>query len=350
MDDLYSQFPYDDAFRTMEGECDDILIDYVNFCHGTDYKKSDKVIRLRNEHYIESSDRTQKKRVSDAAFGIMKDGRMRKYHHECESGAYDSSVMLRMFEYDTQIALDNHKLNKNELIVEIPIACILFLRNEGDPPDEMYITIRTSGGEVSYPVRVIHMSDIDIDKIFAEKLYFLIPFYIFNMEKSFKLIENDEKKLEQFGDFYSKMFERLEAEVRAGRLSYYSKSIIIRAAHRVAYNLTKKNEIIQRKVGEIMGGEIIEMDVIKAHREGMVEGIEEGREEGRAEGRAEGREEGRAEGRAEGREEGIRVFIEDKLEDAVSEDIILKKLEKNYGLTAEKAVEYIKKYSGVKTA
>ena len=125
-------------------------------------------------------------------------------------------------------------------------------------------------------------------------------------------------------------------------MSYYSKSIIIRAAHRVAYNLTKKNEIIQRKVGEIMGGEIIEMDVIKAHREGMVEGIEEGR--------AEGREEGRAEGRAEGREEGIRVFIEDKLEDAVSEDIILKKLEKNYGLTAEKAVEYIKKYSGVKTA
>ena len=94
----------------------------------------------------------------------------------------------------------------------------------------------------------------------------------------------------------------------------------------MAYNLTKKNEIIQRKVGEIMGGEIIEMDVIKAHREGMVEGIEEGREE------------------------GIRVFIEDKLEDAVSEDIILKKLEKNYGLTAEKAVEYIKKYSGVKTA
>ena len=98
----------------------------------------------------------------------------------------------------------------------------------------------------------------------------------------------------------------------------------------MAYNLTKRNEIIQRKVGEIMGGEIIEMDVIKAHREGMVEGIEEGREEGR--------------------EEGIRVFIEDKLEDAVSEDIILKKLEKNYGLTAEKAVEYIKKYSGVKTA
>lgn len=106
----------------------------------------------------------------------------------------------------------------------------------------------------------------------------------------------------------------------------------------MAYNLTKKNEIIQRKVGEIMGGEIIEMDVIKAHREGMIEGMEEGRAEGREEGRA------------EGREEGIRVFIEDKLEDAVSEDIILKKLEKNYGLTAEKAVEYIKKYSGVKTA
>ena len=326
MDDLYSQFPYDDAFRTMEGECDDILIDYVNFCHGTDYDKDDKVIRLRNEHYIEGDDHTEKKRVTDSAFGIIRDGKMHKYHHECESGAYDSTVMLRMFEYDTQIALDNHSMSRNELIVEIPVACILFLRSEGDPPDEMRITIRTSGGDVSYPVRVIRMSDIDIEKIFAERLYFLIPFYIFNMEKSFKLIENDEEKLKQFGDFYSRMFDRLEAEVNAGRLSYYSKSVIIRATHRVAYNLTRKNEIIQGKVGEIMGGEIIEMDVIKAHREG------------------------KAEGREEGREEGIRAFIEDKFEDAVPVDIIQKKLENRFDLTSEKAIEYIKKYSVKKMA
>ena len=237
MEQLYSQFPYDDAFRTMESECDDILINYVNFCHGTDYD-----------------------------------------------------------------------------------------RNDGNPPEEMFITIKTPGGELSYPIRVIRMSDISVDRIFEEKLFFLIPFYIFNIEKSFRQIEADREKLLKFGEFYRKIFERMNAEVAAGRLSYYSKSVIIRATHRVAYNLTRKNEIIQGKVGEIMGGEIIEMDVIKAHREGKAEGHEEGREE------------------------GIRVFIRDKLEDAVPEDIIQKKLEKNYALTPEKAMEYIRKYSGIRTA
>lgn len=71
-----------------------------------------------------------------------------------------------------------------------------------------------------------------------------------------------------------------------------------------------------------MGGQVIELDVIKAHREGMI---------------------------AE-RENGIRVFIEDKIEDGISTDIIQQKLEKRYQLSPEEALEYIKKYANVKTA
>ncbi len=41
-----------------------------------------------------------------------------------------------------------------------------------------------------------------------------------------------------------------------------------------------------------------------------------------------------------GIEQGIRIFIEDKIEDGISEDIILAKLQKRYKLTAEKAKEY----------
>lgn len=75
-----------------------------------------------------------------------------------------------------------------------------------------------------------------------------------------------------------------------------------------------------------MGGQVIELDVIKAHREGI------------------------AEGKAESKAEGIGIFIKDKPEDEIPVEIIRKKLEKNYNLNPEEAMVYIEKYSNVKTA
>ena len=83
-----------------------------------------------------------------------------------------------------------------------------------------------------------------------------------------------------------------------------------------------------------MGGQVIELDVIKAHREGIAEGIAEGR----------------SEGEKTERENGIRVFIEDKIDDGISTDIIQQKLEKRYHLSPEEALEYIKKYATIRTA
>lgn len=48
-DSIYSDFAYDDAFRTEESECDDLLIPYVNYCHNEHYDvNTAKVIREMN--------------------------------------------------------------------------------------------------------------------------------------------------------------------------------------------------------------------------------------------------------------------------------------------------------------
>ena len=47
--------------------------------------------------------------------------------------------------------------------------------------------------------------------------------------------------------------------------------------------------MVQKRVGDIMGGRVLELDIIKAHREGKSEGRTEGRTEGRNEGRNEER-------------------------------------------------------------
>ena len=59
---LYSPTPYDDAFRTMESECDDLLIPLVNYFFNESHGSDAVVTRLRNEHFIEKPDGTEEKR------------------------------------------------------------------------------------------------------------------------------------------------------------------------------------------------------------------------------------------------------------------------------------------------
>ncbi len=95
----YSATPYDDAFRTMEGECDDLLLPLVNYFFNESYGEDSKIERLRNEHFNEKPDGTEQKRITDSHFKIIQSGITRRYHIECESGDYDGSVLIRMFEY-----------------------------------------------------------------------------------------------------------------------------------------------------------------------------------------------------------------------------------------------------------
>ena len=80
----------------------------------------------------------------------------------------------------------------------------------------------------------------------------------------------------------------------------------------------------------MMGGQIMELDWIKAWREAE------------AEGRAEGRAEGKAEGSTETRTEDIKIFISDKREDNIPDDRIKEKLMKHYNLTVKEAEGYLK--------
>ena len=59
-----------------------------------------------------------------------------------------------------------------------------------------------------------------------------------------------------------------------------------------------KYQNTQKKVGDLMGGKVLELDVIKAHDDGIAEGLETGRQEGLEAGRQEGLETGRDEGLA----------------------------------------------------
>lgn len=110
---------------------------------------------------------------------------------------------------------------------------------------------------------------------------------------------------------------------QTGNLSAVSYDAIIRLTYSVAYKLTMKEDKVQRKVGDVMGGKVLDLPCFQIFDQGVEKGIEQGLEQGT--------------------DKGIRIFIEDKLEDNVSVDIIESKLCNKYSLSNDKAKEYIKR-------
>ena len=304
-------FAYDDAFRTMEGECDDILIPFVNYVFGEHYTNDAVIKRMRNEHFIASEGKDKEKRVTDSHFEITENGVSKRYHIECESKPYDNSLLIRFLEYDTSTAMDDLRWEGNNLIVRFPQSGLLLLRNSNNMPKEANIIMETPGGAVSYPVRIIKVSDFSIDEIFEKRLYLLIPFYIFNFEKDLKHIEADEARVNSLAEFYNKIVERLTKDRESDHLSALSFGVIICMAEKVFNKLAHKHETVREKVGVFMGGKVLDIPIIRAYHQG--------KDEGRAEGIFEGRN--------EGREEVIADLIRRKAEKGKSMETIAEELE-----------------------
>lgn len=267
MENTDSSFAYDDAFKTMVVESDELVLPLLNEMFGEHYRGNEKIERYGNEHFIEEGGGAEEKRITDSLFGVEQEPKkIKKYHIECESSS-DGSMLARFFEYDTQIALDNSEYEKYHLTLEFPNSGVLFLRGGSKILDEMIVEIKTPGGSVSYPVKVMRMLDYTVDDIFEKRLYFLIPFYIFNLEKWLAEIDDSAEKLEELKDIYRNIIARMEEVVEQGGLEEFSETIIKEMSNRVANKLVAKYGNVKKGIGDLMGGKVLETEAGRIRRE-----------------------------------------------------------------------------------
>ncbi|MBQ9333682.1 MAG: hypothetical protein IJS12_05050 [Lachnospiraceae bacterium] len=116
----------------------------------------------------------------------------------------------------------------------------------------------------------------------------LIPFYIFNYKMELDDIDADADRIAALADLYKGIINRLDAEQESGRLSSKSHGVIIRLTHKVIYKIMEKYNNAREKVGDVMGGEVLDLPEIRAYNEGKAEGMAKGKAEGMAKGKAEG--------------------------------------------------------------
>ena len=265
---------YDGAFRTILNDCRKLIIPVINEIFCESYTGEEIIEFFPNEHFLDQQDAADRERITDTNLRII-GKHTRKYHLECESSLPDGRITIRLFEYDAQIALDEGEVREETLTVTFPNTAVIYLRSYKKTPDKMKYVIVTPGGTVQYDVPLMKVQAYSLDDIFEKNLLLLIPFYIFSHEKSFSEYNKNEQKLEELKGEYLEILKRLDELERQEVIGAFDKRTIIELSNDVIREIAQKYENVQKGVGDIMGGALIETEARIILTQGKNEGISE---------------------------------------------------------------------------
>ena len=153
------------------------------------------------------------------------------------------------------------------MTVTFPNTAVLYLRIYKKTPDKMKYVIVTPGGMVQYDVPIMKVQEYSLDDIFEKGLLILIPFYLFSHEKSFPEYNSNEQKLAELKAEYQEILERLDELEQQGVIGAFDKRTIIELSGDVIKEIAQKYENVQKGVGDIMGGALIETNARKLKNE-----------------------------------------------------------------------------------
>ena len=290
----YQATIYDDVWRTLVHDFPMFLVAFINELFSENYSENVRIEFLQDIHQQNQPDGGIEKRITDTYFRIVdEDGNVKKYHVECQSTA-DNSMLVRIFEYGAQIALDDAVKEGNRIVLEFPHAAVLFLRSTGNTPDEMEIVIKTPGGSVEYKIPVAKMQSYTIDMMFKKKLLILLPFYLFVVEKSLKDYEENSGKRQELMDSLRMIVAGLDNLLLLGDIDALARKSLVELSAKVNHHLARNYAKVQKEAKNIMGGKVLDYEAKTIYMNGKNDGIALGMAQGVAQGMAQGVAQGRA--------------------------------------------------------
>ena len=267
---------YDDAYRTMLEKCSSLILPVLSELFGETFTGDETVTLNQNELFISTPDGSSYERITDSSFQVSGYEVKRRYHLECQS-TQDQTILLRLFEYDSQIALDNSVLKDDRLVVEFPQSALIYLRSDEHTPDEMMLEIRTPDRQlVSYCVPVMKLQNYGLQELFDKKLWFLLPFHSFCYEPRLKECESNAEKRRGLSNIFREMRTRMDDLCSSGQMNEYQKYRIIFCARMVAEKLMEKYPNVRKEVTDVMGGKVVECEADWILQRGIQQGMQQG--------------------------------------------------------------------------
>ena len=294
MAELQENTPYDDVFKTQKVECPRLLIPVINEAFHKNYDENVEIIKLEDEIFLRKQDGYEEKRITDAVMKVKDKQKSaeRSYHIECQS-TKDTSISIRMYEYDSQIALKDREWDGKKLKVKFPYSTIIYLRSDDSMGEDIGIRLNTSEDETEYKIPLIKLKNYTLDMIFEKHLFILLPFWIFTYEDRLKEYEENENQRKELIEDFRIIIRRLQNNCEEGMMDEYTKCMIIDMSKKVVRNLLgNKFPEIRKEVEIMMGGKVLDFEAKRIKDQAIKEGREEGIKKGIKKGIEKGREEG----------------------------------------------------------
>jgi len=249
---------FDDVFRTMVQKMPQLLIPLINEVFRTDYSENESFKQLRNEYEEEDG-----KIITDSIIII----RNKTYHIECQS-VDDTTMAVRMVEYDFAIALEQATKHGRIYEIDFPESCVLYLRCSKNIPEKLEVKVNLpSGQHFIYESKVVKIHNYTKDVIFQKKLLFFLPYYIMRYEKSLELISKDSEKLIALLKEYEYIRSHLEKELFKENQSVLYTDMV-NLIIKISDYILRKEENIRKGVGDAMGGKVLELESERLLKEG----------------------------------------------------------------------------------
>ena len=249
---------FDDVFRTMIEKMPYLAVPLINEVFHTSYPEDVKITQLRNEHQQKDGEI-----ITDSCLLIGK----KMYHIECQS-TDDTTMAIRMIEYDFAIAVENAEKQGRRYRIEFPRSCVLFLRSSGNTPDYLEADVIFPDGKTHvYSIPTIKMADYTKDHIFEKNLLMLLPFYIMRYEKKKHDMRKNLELLQILLDEYDEIRINLEKELtETGKAELYTN--LTKLIVKIADHIFEKEEDIRKGIGDVMGGKVLELESERLKAEG----------------------------------------------------------------------------------
>ncbi|GAA6274559.1 hypothetical protein F170042I7_07450 [Blautia caecimuris] len=259
---------FDDVFRTMLEKMPQLAVPLINEVFGTSYPEDVKIIQKRNEHQTKNG-----RIITDSHLLIAN----RIYHIECQS-TDDSTMVIRMIEYDFAISLEQVQKENGRYRMYFPQSCVLYLRGIKKRDAISVEIVMPNGGTVEYTVPVVQVQEFTCDDMLRKRLLFLLPYHVIKYEQE-KDLDTDREKWKEFLDECKKIESYLEENfLEKGNEKLYRD--MVELIIRIADHVFRDNEKVRKGFGDVMGGKVLELESDKLIQRGIEQGLEQGIEQG----------------------------------------------------------------------
>ena len=341
----------------------DMIFPLVRELFNEEYPKKTRITFLSMEYTIDKTEKAGEKLLhSIRADLVFRIGNCDLYHIECQMKP-DSEMVIRMYEYDTQIEIQHAITRINgEFVINFPKSAILYLTHTNNTPDVERMRVCFPNGTYGeYTVPVMKVQNYSLSAIRDKELYAIIPLSIVRFKKEKGAIYT-ETEIRMLTDFMKEATLILEEAVDEETITAYQRNDILDYLFRAGKYLFRRDVDVlmrmdeyvpsflkfQREIVADLQNEKKEWEAEREKREAEKREQEAEIEANKAEIEANKAEIEASKAEIEAskaeRENSIRNFVEAECADGITKEKCYLKIQKIFSLSEEEAKEKVDTY------